>query len=221
LSSSERLRIGSDGPGGGYYFVWNAFFYGLGESITLEDEFDLVILEEPPQVNTGFINGDVDAALLHYLDVEPVMAEVGEDNMVILGRLEEDVEPMAFEAWYAETAWLEENPDTAQAFVAAILTANRELSRSFDTYKAAVEEHVEGGFPGTDEELRGLWTRIRENEVWPFNELTEESILAAATVAEASGGIESADNIAGALYSQANEAALEEIGRVSTADVVG
>jgi ABC-type nitrate/sulfonate/bicarbonate transport system substrate-binding protein len=221
LAGGKRMKIASDGPGGGYYFVWNAFFDAMGQKFKLEDQFDLVILEEPPQVNTGFINGDVNAALIHYLDVAPVQKELGEENMVILGKLEEDVPPMAFEAWYATTEWLDANQDVAKAFAASILTANRELSKSFDAYKAAVTKHVEGGFPGTDDELKGLWSRIRENEVWPWNELTPESIMAAATVTQASGGLKDASKMSNALDPRPNQAALAEIGRVEAPAILG
>lgn len=220
LNSPDKVSIGSDGPGGGYYFVWDAFLFALNEPRTLEEEFDIVLLEEPPQVNAGFINGDVDAALIHYLDVAAIQEELG-DDMVILGKLEEDVPAMAFEAWYASADWLDENLDLATAFCAAILTANRELSKSFDTYKAAVEKHVEGGFPGTNEELQGLWSRIRENEVWPWNEITQDSINAAAEVTQAAGGIENAALMADSLDPRPNQGALDMIGRVDSSDILG
>ncbi|MGH9154068.1 MAG: ABC transporter substrate-binding protein [Acidimicrobiales bacterium] len=218
--TDPSTRIGIDSVGGLVNFVTNALLSAKGVDQNVE-KLNTQIIEDSPLRTAALVNGDIDAALVHQFDLPDMREQLGDDNVHVLATLWEDVEGIVFETFAARTSWINDNLDTATALTKAMLTGNRELSKSFDRYKKAVNDYVEGGVQ--DEEVaRTIWDLARQYEFWSFNgDLSQDSLEFTVDVAKQSEILEGDADVSDVVDRRAMEAAIDEIGEVSVKDITG
>lgn len=217
--TDTQFRVGTDSVGGLVNFVTNAVLAAQGVDVNVED-LNTQIIEDSPLRTAALVNGDIDAAMVHEFDMPAIIEELGEENVHRLGTLWEDVEGLVFETFAAPTEWLESHQAEAEALTKAMLAANRALAADFDTYVQAVDTYVEGGAEDT-ETLRTIWELAREFEFWSYNgDLEQESLELTVEVAQQSDIIEGDPDISDVVDRQFMDAAVEELGEVTTEDVI-
>jgi ABC-type nitrate/sulfonate/bicarbonate transport system substrate-binding protein len=216
--TERSTRIGIDSVGGLVNFVTNALLAAKGVSVNVET-LNTQIIEDSPLRTAALVNGDIQAALVHQYDIPAVEKELGKENVHVLARLWTDTEGLIFETFAARTQWLDDNQETAAALTKAMLTGNRELSRSYDVYKQAVTKYVEGGAP--EATLRTIWELAREYEFWSWNgDLNQEQIDFTVQVAKQSGILKGDVDTSQVVDRRAIEAAIADIGTVTKEQIL-
>jgi ABC-type nitrate/sulfonate/bicarbonate transport system substrate-binding protein len=217
--TNPDVVVGVDSPGGLVNFVMNALMLVKGVSQNVET-LNTQIIEDSPLRTAALINGDIDAALVHQFDIPGIEQEIGAENVHVLATLWEDVEGMIFETFAAPSEWLQANPDSATALTKAMLTANRELAKTFDFYVEMCQKYVDGGADPAI--LQVIWDLARQYEFWSYNgDLTEEDMTFTIEAARQSGLIEGDVDVSKVVDYSFMEAALADIGEVTVEDITG
>jgi ABC-type nitrate/sulfonate/bicarbonate transport system substrate-binding protein len=216
--TDKSTRIGIDSVGGLVNFVTNALLAAKGVNVNVET-LNTQIIEDSPLRTAALVNGDIQAALVHQYDIPAIEKELGKPNVHVLARLWTDTKGLVFETFAARTKWLDDNQQAAAALTKAMLTGNRELSRSYDVYKKAVTTYVEGGAP--EATLRTIWELAREYEFWSWNgDLEQDKLDFTVQVAKQSGIVKGDVDVSQVVDRRAMEAAIGEIGQVTKEQIL-
>ncbi len=216
---SKEAIVATDSPGGLLNLIYNAIFVANGKNVNVEDLPNAKPYGDSPPRTASFITGQTNVCLVHATDMPKVEAEV--KDVVTIATLWEDVQGMIFEVMAADTKWIEANPDTAQAVVAAVLKGNREVAKDFELYKKAINDFIpDSGLKDAD--IKPIWELAREYEFWPYNGgIDDEAIEFTQEVGNVSGALEGTVPTDQAVDRAPLDAALEEIGEVTVADITG
>jgi ABC-type nitrate/sulfonate/bicarbonate transport system substrate-binding protein len=216
--TDKSTRIGIDSVGGLVNFVTNALLAAKGVTVNVET-LNTQIIEDSPLRTAALVNGDIQAALVHQYDIPAIEKELGQSNVHVLARLWTDTTGLVFETFAARASWLNDNQEAAAALTKAMLTGNRELSRSYDVYKQAVTKYVEGGAP--EETLKTIWELAREYEFWSWNgDLEQEKLDFTVQVAQQSGILKGEVDTSQVVDRRAMEAAIADIGEVTKEQIL-
>jgi ABC-type nitrate/sulfonate/bicarbonate transport system substrate-binding protein len=164
--TDPEIRVAVDSPGGLVNFIMNLVFREKGLDITVNDLENVSILGDGSQRLGALAAGEVDVGSVDLFEFPDLEKQIGADAVVNLSNTAEDADFVA-NIYLASTKWLDENPDLAGRFCATTLYSNRALAADYDKYKAALEEHIEGGVDTAI--AKANWDFARKYEVWPYN----------------------------------------------------
>jgi ABC-type nitrate/sulfonate/bicarbonate transport system substrate-binding protein len=217
--TGDDAIVATDSPGGLLNLVYNAIFVANDMQVNVEDLPNAKPYGDSPPRTASFITGQTNVCIVHETDMPKIEAEV--DDVATIATLWEDVTGMIFEVMAASEEWIEQNPEVAQNVVAAVLKGNREIARDFELYKKAVNEFIPDSGLG-DDDIRPIWELAREYEFWPYNGgIDEEAVQFTQEVGNISGSLEGTVAYEDAVNRVPLDAALEEIGEVTVADITG
>lgn len=185
------VRVAVESPGGPTNFAMDLVFAAKDLDMTVNQLGNTVILEDSPLRLGALASGDADVAVLVKHQLPSLEEQLGEENVHVLSDVVRDTENKAvILVFTAKADWLENNMDTATAFCASVLNANRQLAQDFDLFAAEAEKYMD---PAPDEEvLRPTWELLGTAELFPFNGLTEEALTFSQDVLVDTGLLEEA-----------------------------
>src|SRR5206468_2402340 len=117
------------------------------------------------------------------------------------------------------TDWLDKNQETATAICLSVITASREMMKSFDSYKAAATQLM-SKVPD-DNELHRVFDIARKYELWPINgDLEKAGYDATVKVALAQKVFDKAPDYEKAIDHRAVDAAMKQLKTIDRATLV-
>ncbi|KWX67402.1 ABC transporter substrate-binding protein [Mycobacterium sp. NAZ190054] len=160
---NDSVRVATDSPGGAGAMVMDAMLEAKQAPGLLTDMPNTTILESSSLRANAFAAGQVDAAVIHLRQFDAAKAQAPDG--VVLATLADDVPDMIMQAFSAPSSWLGENKDAAVNFCASVITANRVLKGSFESFNEAVQQYVPE--PPDAAQLESIYAVIERGNVWP------------------------------------------------------
>jgi ABC-type nitrate/sulfonate/bicarbonate transport system substrate-binding protein len=164
--TSDDVRTLVESPGGPNDFFMNAAFEGAGVDIKVEDLTNTRIVENMEQRFAALAAGNADVGVVWNYNVADLEEAVGAENVNVLADFTDY--PSVYLAYISTEEWLDENPDEAAAFCAAVLKTNRDLAADFDVFMGHVGEYVEGEPPA--EQMEMTWQAANDSSMWPYED---------------------------------------------------
>ncbi|HEX6026908.1 MAG TPA: hypothetical protein VFZ00_33230 [Solirubrobacter sp.] len=175
LAQHKDTPVAIESAGGPVNFFFDLVLQARNIPLTTQDFTNGKIIEDSPERVSALANGDVKATLINFFQLPPLQEELGDKVHVLSDVMGDLGKGGIFLAFAAKTDWLEQHQDEAAKFCASVLKADKALTESFDTFKAAADKYIT---PKVDDEtLKTNWDAISKYELFPFeNTLTQEAV---------------------------------------------
>jgi ABC-type nitrate/sulfonate/bicarbonate transport system substrate-binding protein len=169
----ESVNVLVESPGGPNDFFMNESFKAAGVDLEVEGLPNTRIVENMEQRFSALAGGNADVGVVWNYNVADLEKVVGAENVTVLADFTDH--PSVYLAYISTEEWLNDNPEDAAAFCAAVLKTNKDLAANFDAYQAAIAEYVEGEPP--IEQVEMTWKAANESSMWPSEDgLAEEDV---------------------------------------------
>lgn len=158
--------VAVDEPGGAGEANMDAMLVSGGADFLSREIPKKVVIGSSGDRTSALASGDCVATSIHLLQARDVRNELGEE-INVLATLYEDNPAYIMQLYAARTDWLDDNLDSAAAFCASVIEANRALTPSYDEFKRAVDTYVIE--PPDERDLRELHALIERYEYWALD----------------------------------------------------
>jgi ABC-type nitrate/sulfonate/bicarbonate transport system substrate-binding protein len=158
-----KNKVAIDDPGGAAMAAFDAILIDRNAGFMSNDIPNKVILGSSGLRGSALAAGQADATILQEYEAPPIDAKTHDVN--IIAKVYDSAPQFMMQSFAASQEWLDSNPESAAAFVASLIKANRALVENFKTYDTAVQRYIKE--PPKPSDLEKVFGVIKQYEFWP------------------------------------------------------